>query len=337
MTDSIQILGFLFLGNPESIGCEDVADVDDNGAVDISDGIYILNFLFVGGPRPPQPYPRLGFDRTVDDPFPCGDIIGGPQRPVDLDVNGGLLHVPSGYNADTPTPLVLLLHGDPGTGYKTEQLANFTPLSDREGFLYVYPTGGIPGCFGSERGWDVSENGLDSVYLQRVIVDMRLHFNVDSKRVYVIGASAGGHMAYRMACDHPDTLAGIIVNSGVMPQDVATCNPTSPVHVLHVHCTGDPNVPYSGGNVYCGAVQLGAPQSVRQWAEYNGCSSEPVAGPRMDYDPSPTDDFETRTEVYPACSEGGSAELWTLEKTCHVPLSGGRFPWLVWMNDHPKP
>jgi polyhydroxybutyrate depolymerase len=337
MTDAIRILGFLFLGDPESIGCKDAADADDNGAVDISDGIYILSFLFTGGPPPHAPYPSLGFDWTVGDPFLCGDIIGGPQRPVDLDVNEGNLHVPTSYSRDTPAPLVFVLHGDTQTGRELESGAGFTSLFDEEGFLYAFPDGFNAGA--DSGVWDTTRNGQDSTHLRRVIDDIQGHFNVDPNRIYFLGASSGGHMAYRMACDHSEVIAGILVNSGAMPADLTTCNPSSPVHVLHVHCEVDPAVPYPGGNVYRGIVQLGAEDSVEFWGDVNDCAEDnPQDGGRLDYDPIPPDDNETRRSVYDACNPTEvSVELWTVEKTCHVPDTGGRYPWLTWIKNHPKP
>ena len=77
ITDAIQIFGFLFLGNPESLPCADAADADDTGEIELSDGIYVLNSLFSGGPAAPPPT-SCGEDVTPDrldcDSFPpCDD------------------------------------------------------------------------------------------------------------------------------------------------------------------------------------------------------------------------------------------------------------------------
>jgi hypothetical protein len=41
----------------------------------------------------------------------------------------------------------------------------------------------------------IRENGIDSTYLRRVIDDMKMHYNVDPRRIYIDGVSAGGHNA----------------------------------------------------------------------------------------------------------------------------------------------
>ena len=38
--------------------CENQADVDDNGALNVSDSVYLSNYLFQGGPAPPAPGPN---------------------------------------------------------------------------------------------------------------------------------------------------------------------------------------------------------------------------------------------------------------------------------------
>ncbi|MBI4584677.1 MAG: hypothetical protein HY717_11740 [Planctomycetes bacterium] len=66
LNDAMVILYYLFLGS-SSISCEDAADVDDQGSIDITDPIYIFLHFFRGGPSPPHPYPKLGADLTKDE------------------------------------------------------------------------------------------------------------------------------------------------------------------------------------------------------------------------------------------------------------------------------
>ncbi len=66
ISDAIQTLGFLFLGQPTTLGCADAADANDDGRIDLSDAIYSLGFLFLGGIPLPSPFPDCGIDPTVD-------------------------------------------------------------------------------------------------------------------------------------------------------------------------------------------------------------------------------------------------------------------------------
>jgi Asp-tRNA(Asn)/Glu-tRNA(Gln) amidotransferase A subunit family amidase len=70
VSDAITIVGFLFLGEPQTLSCLESADANNDGAIDVSDGIYLLSWLFTGGPEPPAPGPT-GADCGVD-PDPAG-------------------------------------------------------------------------------------------------------------------------------------------------------------------------------------------------------------------------------------------------------------------------
>jgi hypothetical protein len=60
-------LGFLFLGE-EEISCQDAADSNDDGILDISDAVATLGALFLGqGPIPPPGLNDCGLDPTPDE------------------------------------------------------------------------------------------------------------------------------------------------------------------------------------------------------------------------------------------------------------------------------
>lgn len=74
ISDPIVLLGFLYLGSPETLPCEKSADVDDSGELDISDAVLILGHLFLDQKPPSEPFPACGADPTEDfltcDSFP---------------------------------------------------------------------------------------------------------------------------------------------------------------------------------------------------------------------------------------------------------------------------
>jgi hypothetical protein len=67
ISDAVAILGFLFLGSPETLPCRKSADTDDTGTLVLTDAVYLLNFLFLGGPQPPSPFSDCDVDPTPDD------------------------------------------------------------------------------------------------------------------------------------------------------------------------------------------------------------------------------------------------------------------------------
>jgi phosphatidylethanolamine-binding protein (PEBP) family uncharacterized protein len=66
VSDALEILGFLFLGNTMN-DCADAADVNDDGVVDISDPVRLLGYLFLGSEHPPDPFAACGGDSTGDE------------------------------------------------------------------------------------------------------------------------------------------------------------------------------------------------------------------------------------------------------------------------------
>ena len=56
------------------------------------------------------------------------------------------VHLPPHYDASSPLPLLIALHGRLGTGKKMIKQTGFNGIADREGFIAVYPEG-------FKRGW----------------------------------------------------------------------------------------------------------------------------------------------------------------------------------------
>jgi len=70
LTDAFLILKAIFVGRSD-ITCEDAADVNNNGVVEISDAISLLNHFWRSGPPPTAPYPNPGVDTDTDDSLDC--------------------------------------------------------------------------------------------------------------------------------------------------------------------------------------------------------------------------------------------------------------------------
>ena len=66
ISDSISILGYLFLGT-EVLFCEDAADANDDGLLDMTDPILILSSLFLGTGPLPAPSGEKAQDPTSDE------------------------------------------------------------------------------------------------------------------------------------------------------------------------------------------------------------------------------------------------------------------------------
>ncbi len=147
--------------------------------------------------------------------------------------------------------------------------------------LYVYPDG-TENRIGRQF-WNateaccagpVSDEVDDSAYLAAVIANVRSAYNVDPRRIFVMGHSNGGFMSYRMACDHADVVAAVASIAGATFADPDDCSPSEPVAALQVHGTDDGTIGYEGGENR-GGTYPSATETVEMWAAYNGCDLTP--------------------------------------------------------------
>ena len=66
LSDAVVVLGGLLRGTGP-FDCEDSADVNDDGGLNLTDAVYLLNHLFRGQTEPPAPFPEAGVDPTEDE------------------------------------------------------------------------------------------------------------------------------------------------------------------------------------------------------------------------------------------------------------------------------
>lgn len=73
ITDAFDLAVYLFLDGVAP-RCNDAADTNDDGILDVSDPVYLLFALFVpGSPPPPMPFPSPGNDPTFRDNLGCAE------------------------------------------------------------------------------------------------------------------------------------------------------------------------------------------------------------------------------------------------------------------------
>lgn len=166
------------------------------------------------------------------------------------------LHVPRSYDADKPTPLIVALHGGGGDAdiMSSDDFYGLITKSEQAGFVIAFPSGVSPlgaggilatwnagKCCGRARDKKVDDVGFIRAVVQRVAATA----NIDPNRVFAIGMSNGGMMAYRLACDAPDVFRGIMSVAGTDNTD--DCHPARPVAILHIHARDDDKVLFDGG------------------------------------------------------------------------------------------
>lgn len=159
-----------------------------------------------------------------------------------------------------------------------------------------------------------------------------------------MGHSNGGFRAHRVARDHSELVASIASMAGVMDREDSAPPPKNPVHVLHIHGTGDDIVPYEGGLLRSDVPRVsrrppmtGALETIGRWAAWNGCGSlQHADSPSLDLVSTVTG-FDTVVSRALSC-DGAEAEL-TIESASHVPEFTSALATKVaeWLLAHPKP
>jgi polyhydroxybutyrate depolymerase len=273
-------------------------------------------------------------------------------------VPGAALVVGRPYRAVTPIkvdrskayPLIIVLHGLGGSGMQIERYYQLDPFVESRGILLAYPDGTSGRSNTRQRFWNATDvccdftgSGVDDVaYLDAVIDDMSAKYRVDPKRVFVIGASNGGFMAYRFACERANRVAAIMSQAGAMWTDINRCKPTYPVAVLHIHGTADEMIPYNGGRTAGGhgAPVTSAHQTVSNWVRFDECAPVPDRSSpsmRLTAGEQPQRTADTTVETWAGCR---GVELWTTQGAHHSPaLNYPAWPTAIldWLMAHPKP
>lgn len=163
--------------------------------------------------------------------------------------------------------IALFLHGSPGNASKVMNIFSAKEIAAQYNLIALAPEGET-----ATWGWEsVNEPGNDNVdvdYITELLTKVRGDYNVSSNKLYVFGYSAGGFMAYKLACNIPEKISGIISLSGQFRGDFSACDTSTPVRIHHFHSPSDQEVPYLGrafGNI------KGVDSTIEHWRNKNGC------------------------------------------------------------------
>jgi polyhydroxybutyrate depolymerase len=212
---------------------------------------------------------------------------GDSVRTVTVDGNrrSYLVHLPTGYRAGTPTPVVLSFHGGAQDARRQRALTGMDATADQEGFMVVYPEG-TPDLIGHGRSWNAGSccarasriGAPDVAFTSALLDDLASVVSVDPRRVFATGMSNGAMLAYRLACELTSRIAAVAPVAGVLVV-TSRCRPDRPISVLAIHGTDDALVPVGGGvgaNRTLGTLPSVA-DSLAVFKRRDGCPAEPTA------------------------------------------------------------
>ena len=238
--------------------------------------------------------------------LPAGDetrdiVVGGVTRTYTV-------HVPDTFSGDVPVPLVLDFHAMGAGALQAEQASSgYQALSDQEGFILVWPQG-------MEDSWNIgpcctTSSTIDDFGFARAIVRrLSAQACIDPTRVYAVGFSMGGAMAYYLACKQAEIFAAIAVSSMDLFADATVaCEPSRPVAEISFRGNADTVVPYDGGtssppgHPEFANELLGAVGTFEKWASLDSCTGTPSAQDAQG------------CSTYATCQGGAEVTLCTIE------------------------
>ena len=214
---------------------------------------------------------------------------GGLQE---LQVQGRkvLVHLPTGYDASRPAPLVLAFHGGGGWAefMADDEKYGLQKKADEAGFIVAFPNGysklpggrfatwNAGGCCGDARDRNVD----DVAFARAVVAAIKGKYSIDTNRVFATGMSNGGMLSHRLACEAADVFRAVASVAGT--DATASCTPSRPVSVLHIHAKDDDHVLFNGG-AGAGAFRdeskvmsfVSVPETISRWVQRDHCTAPP--------------------------------------------------------------
>lgn len=257
---------------------------------------------------------------------PTGRTLDGTVTTADGRTRGYRLYVPSSLPTDQPVPLLVGLHGATGWAQQFETNSQYDGLAEANGVLVAYLEGVGAGpnadaVFGSAiRTWNggaccgpAQRQQVDDVAFVRAVIDqVAASHDVDPSRVWATGHSNGAIMSYRLACELSDRITAVAFYAGTL--ELPTCAPTRPVSLMHVHGTGDRNIPYAGGIGDNGISGISFPspvEGVHRFAAADGCPADPTTT-------ASATDPNVSTTLWSPCGDGSQVELVTIQGATHA-------------------
>ena len=228
-----------------------------------------------------------------------------------------VIHIPPGYSADTPVPLMFSLHGFTSNNDFNLLYTGFNSIADTANFIVVYPQGTLTAAGASH--WNVggftSGSTTDDVgFFDALIDEISSNYSINPDRVYSTGMSNGGYMSFLLACQISSKIAAIASVTGSMtPTTYNECNPDHPTPVLQIHGTTDGTVSYEGGAGWSESI----PDVLDYWINHNNCDTEAVVTSFEDVDPS--DGSTAEHYVWDSGDNGVTTE--------HIKVTGGGHDW----------
>jgi polyhydroxybutyrate depolymerase len=214
--------------------------------------------------------------------------VGGRQRNY-------ILVTPDKQTA--AAPLLVVYHGGGDSPRRALGYTRFDRLAGQGNVAVVFPQGLDSNWNDGRQTTDIRQRAASSVddvaFTLAIIDQLAAEHIVDPARVFLTGASNGGMMTLRTACDAADRIAGIAPVVANQPTDWQ-CNPSRAVPAMFFNGTEDEFMPFNGGRIAERKTRkdLGTVESVEdtiaEFRRIDGCSGTKKTETRDEHDSDQT-------------------------------------------------
>ena len=196
----------------------------------------------------------------------------GPEAPCEIDGGSYYLRVPDGAG---PHPVLIWFHGHRGSGASIHRSGGLQQAFFDNGYALLAPNGVMSSS--GVRSFPARDGApRDDVAFSFAALDDAARLAVlDRDRLIAGGFSAGGSMAWLLACEAGNRLRGMVSVSGALRQPNSTdCAALDGLPIMQVHGFMDGQVPFEGRAIrdwHQGSVW----ESLARARKANQCRSNP--------------------------------------------------------------
>jgi poly(hydroxyalkanoate) depolymerase family esterase len=162
------------------------------------------------------------------------------------------IYTPATYHAGKAVPLLVMLHGCTQTAEDFAAGTRMNQLAEQYGFIVAYPQqmrkANRTLCWNWFRSAHQFRNRGEPARIAHIVQAIKQttsQWTIDSKQIYVAGASAGAAMAVILGASYPDIFAAIGVHSGIEYQAV-----TNIINAFKVMRRGGPDPVLQGQRAF---------------------------------------------------------------------------------------
>jgi polyhydroxybutyrate depolymerase len=214
-------------------------------------------------------------------------------------------------------PVLVALHGGGGSGLRFAEATGLATAASTRGYIVL-----APDALGANwnDGRPQLAAGIDDVgFIRSMLAHLRRRVSVDPARIFAAGASNGGLMSFRLACEGGNTfraVAPVIANMGT--ELIRHCRPGGNLSLFMIPGTADRLMPYEGGAVARGRGDRGAVVSADRtldfWRMAMGCNGSPHT---ERFDPI-RDETGVSITRFDSCRDGIVVQRWTVDGGGHT-------------------